>query len=635
MLKRIFVLATLLVGILSFKVTAQVAPTIEWGVPSAQDLFLKTVDYDTSAIAVVLFDKVTYYPDPREGITTTRHCRIKILKPQAIDRFGNREFVYYSKDDQEVVHSIRAQTINPVGNDFKYDVEVLKGKDFYTTALDKEYSQLKFAFPKVHVGSILEFEISTESKNITFPDKWKFQTSIPTLYSELNFVNAPELQYRFVMFGKHLCAKYGSMEESRKWVLENLPALVDDDYLPNSADFTERMVFQLDKTSYGGVVLKDWREIQTDLLSNYKDYIKPTKEMKSLVGEIVKNPSDTLGSIADIYKFIMKSYDWNDEYSFMPDQSYSKFVEKRRGNSAEKNLLLVGMLRAYGLEADPAILSTRHHGSVYKGVPMLSDYNDVVAVLDYRKEPMVIDAVSRNRSVEFVGPELLNVSAYRLSRKNSGWIEIKQKVRSAILYQSNIRFEKNHLCGDLTISMKGYYSTRMIDDYRKKKKNEFASSLIGLQNMNIDSVSVENENDFSKNFQVKIYFTSIDEFNLGGEIQLPLLMNLPFSKNPFTSSNREVPVYISYPFEHIYNCTIKLPEGYKLDDASLSCRHAISNLDTFRIGVNNNESSHELLITSSLKINTIYYDVDKYEILQNFFQNIVSKSSKIITLKKM
>src|SRR5688572_32280610 len=72
--------------------------SIDFGDVSIKDLLSESYSGDTAS-AVILFDvgSLVLEPNSVAGSTLKRHLRIKILKPQAFDEWGNQKF-FVSKD---------------------------------------------------------------------------------------------------------------------------------------------------------------------------------------------------------------------------------------------------------------------------------------------------------------------------------------------------------------------------------------------------------------------------------------------------------------------------------------------------------------------------------------------------------
>lgn len=611
---------------------AQTSKLREWGKFDPAELSLQQVEFDTSAAAVVLFDRATYYTNRYEGLKVVRHKRIKILKSAGINQYGNFNYRYFSRKGSYKISTLRAQTINRT-EDGQIVATPVKNNEMYRQSVDIHRNVLSFAFPAVKVGSILEYEMSTESANLNFPDKWLFQDFIPTLYSEINLVQAPELRYAYAQYGDRLKSKYPRWVDNR-WSLENLPALTLDKYVPNPFDYSERITFQLSKSTYPGIELTDWRMLTDRLLLSYRDYIKNNRDYSKVSADVVGDVADTLEVIQRLYNFVASKYKWDKRYSCFPEKSRKEFMNSMSGNSSEKNLYLVGLLRNVGLEADPAILSTRFHGVVYKKVPILDEYNHLVVAVSYRGNPMILDAASPGRPYSIADEETIGCEGYRLSSSNPGWIRILSSLNTTVKANCSMDFTDGMMRGVLHISFSGHKAIEERAKLKRTTAEEYGAALSNITNITVDSVKVENGDDFTKELKVHVFYSSDVGKMKSEQIHLASMAFVPLMKNPFSVDDRKMPVSLRYPYEFSYEGEIKIPEGYTLDGGLISSNNGISANDTYTISSSYNPENRTIRVSGVLKVGTIFYSSDRYPILRSFFETAVSKSFTSITLKK-
>ena len=94
------------------------------------------------------------------------------------------------------------------------------------------------------------------------------------------------------------------------------------------------------------------------------------------MGEHLKMAREITAGITDaeekakvIYYHVVHKMKWNNVNSLRCTERLAKIYKDSIGNSCEINLLLVDMLRAAGLKADPVLISTREHGMFENSIP--------------------------------------------------------------------------------------------------------------------------------------------------------------------------------------------------------------------------------------------------------------------------
>jgi hypothetical protein len=98
--------------------------------------------------------------------------------------------------NQESISGIKGATYRLVGG--KVQVDKLEKSAIFENKSDKNFTSHKFTLPNVQEGSVVEFTYQIQSNYDTEIPTWRFQHSIPTLWSEY-WVNAPN----FYVFRLH------------------------------------------------------------------------------------------------------------------------------------------------------------------------------------------------------------------------------------------------------------------------------------------------------------------------------------------------------------------------------------------------------------------------------------------------
>src|SRR5690606_17844446 len=108
------------------------------------------------------------------------HAKIKILDPKGFSWADVAIPYYHANGSSEKVLGIRAITHN---GSVKHSV--LK-ESIFDVDSSENWSMIKFTFPQVELGSILEYTYEIQSPYMFHLNGWSFQESIPKLYSQYN-----------------------------------------------------------------------------------------------------------------------------------------------------------------------------------------------------------------------------------------------------------------------------------------------------------------------------------------------------------------------------------------------------------------------------------------------------------------
>ena len=162
--------------LLPFFLTSQVAP--KYGKLSDQEKSILKTELDPGANAIILSD---YGEIDFMGIEVSflRHTRIKILNKNG---FGEANIAIPFMSSEEEIIKIKAQTLEIDGKG-KVKKTKIKKNDFHTVEIGPNIKELRFTFPNVKPGSIIEYEFIKNSNNLITLEEWKFRNNLPTLQS--------------------------------------------------------------------------------------------------------------------------------------------------------------------------------------------------------------------------------------------------------------------------------------------------------------------------------------------------------------------------------------------------------------------------------------------------------------------
>ena len=106
------------------------------------------------------------------------------------------------------------------------------------------------------------------------------------------------------------------------------------------------------------------------------------------------------------------------------------------------------------------------------------------------------------------------------------------------------------------------------------------------------------------------------------------------TENPFKQETREYPIDFIYPSQDKYTVSLTIPDGYAVE--TLPQSKAVSmpdNLASFKYIISNTGNQIQLVYTQ--ENNQAIMGSEAYEVLKNFFKEIVNKQTEKIVLKKI
>ena len=181
---------------------------LPFGDISLEELSNKPYKPDPGADAIILSDiGVASFNYVNEFyVEFDRDVRIRIVNSDGYD-YANIE-IPYSTDDR--IYNFRASTFN-TKNGEKTETKIPK-KSFITEHKNSSSNVLKFNFPDVHEGSIIEYSyiIRLTKSSIYTLIPWRFQSLIPTVLSSLTVTYPEACRYKSVISGSGMDVKVRS-----------------------------------------------------------------------------------------------------------------------------------------------------------------------------------------------------------------------------------------------------------------------------------------------------------------------------------------------------------------------------------------------------------------------------------------
>ncbi|WP_420387187.1 transglutaminase domain-containing protein [Roseivirga sp.] len=664
-MKRTLILIVLLWASL-FTLKAQ-TQKIQLGAPSQEELQMTSFDKDPEAEAVVLYDKGSSYFhfDQERGyvIQFTRTKRIKILTEAGKD-YGNIEIQAYknSADSRERITSFKAFSHNlSLGSVEKREVGL---DDIYEEEINAYWSLFKVAIPNVKPGTIIEYEYVLETPFLSNPPDWKFQNRIPTVYSEYVLNAIPFYEYTFAAQGirrfdyrnsktSSVDRTFGSVVESygrnigsgvkfndviHTFVMKDLPAFRDEEYITSVEDYIQKLDFQLAvvhrPTGSSEELMTDWNTMIATLLDSryigkYMDDSEKAAK-KEILKEIDLGNGSNLEKSISIVNHFKDNYRWNELAGKGTSNKAKDVIESKTGNVGELNLLLIGTLRAAGITAKPVILSTRNNGKIKKEFPYDPAFNYVIVMVEADGKAFLADVTEPLLSFDRIPIRAINDNGLILE-ETAPWIDLRVNPLSQNIRQFEIKLNPESSKASVVLNnqlteFEAYRSKITYDDDTDKIKEYYEKRGFEVT----DEIKTANYNRSRAPYLIQ---TNID-FDLGqldGKLFFSPFLHFPISENNLTQKERTYPIDLIYPISNSYEASILIPEGYEL----------IQNVESYdlstpliSIDVKSEIEGNMLKITGEYTFKKAIYEPNEYSALKNQINLIIEKFNQEVVLEK-
>ncbi|ALJ04937.1 transglutaminase [Pseudalgibacter alginicilyticus] len=632
---------------------------------------------DSSASATYLYKyRKTYFRyDHDEGfqLITDVHQRLKIYNQEGFNYATKEINLYKSGSNEEIFGYLKANTYNLI--DGKIEDEKLDKDGVFKTERSKYYNQVKFTMPNIKEGCIVEFKYQIESPFYSLVDDYEFQNDIPIKKLEAEF-EVPEF-FKFKLNTKGFlpitpkteskndkiiftnktrgsASLYGGVQETSYqtnnldftksityYELTDVPALKDEPYVNNIDNYRSSVKYELSYTEFPNAIPKyyatTWEDVVKKIYesSNFGLELERTGYFEDDIDVLIGSISDPATRAAIIYNFVKTKVKWNKYYGYYTDEGVRKAYKDQVGNVAEINLMLTAMLRYAGLDANPVLVSTRHHGIPL--FPTLDGYNYVISGIETPEGTVLLDATNKYSLPNILPFRALNWEG-RIIRSNGSSAAVNlypnQKSASTIIMMVTLAAD-GLLEGSIRTIKNDHSAMFYREQYNESNKEQFLEKLENKYNgIEISDFTVANESDLLKPIMETYKFSLENQADvIGDKIYFSPLFFLRTKSNPFKLEFREFPVDFGYPQSSVYRISINLPQGYNVESLPDSKAFTLpDNMGTFTYQVVNVVGGLQLTVNE--QINSSIISSQYYTALKEYFKQIIEKQNEQIVLTK-
>lgn len=611
---------------------AQSGKKPKWGEVSQEEIDYKSVFFEPDAGAVVLYEEGTTVIG--NSFQTQVYQRIKILNERGIEA-AEQALRYYSYKNLQSYRKLKAQTLNVENG--KVTAYPVDRKSFFDTDVNEYYNVIKFTFPNIKVGSIIEFEYEFNDETMYYVDAWRFQNPYPTLYSKYEIANKSILDYISVAVGDKIVEYSEKRPTTTSWVLTNLPAYSSMQFLYNQEDMAERLVFQLrgyskqegmyNKETHYKSVLAEWKDLTKQMAQKYTSQKNPgyAKEIASSIPDGA-NEAETL---KNVYEYFKKNYTWNRFIGIDPFQTGRETGKTKTGNSTDLNLLLNTVLAAKGFDAEMVLLSTRLNGKIITSYPYLRQFNNTANLVRLPDgNSFLIDASDMKYDLGFAGLKNYNDLMLEAKEGNDKFFIINPPLSEFSSLQNYV-FKDGKFMYTQTDRKTGYFK------YQQKDGKEGVETTSALSNA-LDISFTEIRTDKADRDGQELLRISYESEESGGSsffsVQNPLNSVVQYYK--LTENERHRPLEFSFPFLYKIDAVIDIPEGFKAEiPAGYNANRGIGSGD-MQFVQSAEIKDGKLLMHTEFFIGKPSFS-ESYKHIKSFFETVNLDASKGILIKKL
>jgi hypothetical protein len=606
---------------------AEANVTSKFGEVPMEELTMKSYARDTSAAAIILFDKgSTVLTSLQSGhLTYKRHVRIKIFRKEAFEDWVNvtlfSERGTFSKL-QGITYNLEEESV------IKSEID---DKTIFKTRFNKYIDEIRFTLPDVREGSVIEY--SYIIKGEIGVSHWQFQYSIPVVFSEYTVEVPSFFNMNYTIKGL-ISPTYEIKNWTKKWVLTDIPAFKAEPFMPNEDDFVSSVKFSFSGSTWKAITERLWAD--ENFGRTVTGIVPSASFLKKEAEKITAGLTNTRQKIIAIHQYVKDHLEWDGTEDIYAAANLKDNFKSKKGTAADINLAMASMLHKVGVRVEMVLLSTRGNGSVRTHYPSTRQFNYTICRAYGDTTEYLLDATEKYLPWNVLPERCLNGIGLSISEEKYSWINIESKAKARIVAGMDLILNANGvLQGKLTYNRSEYAANEMRKHFHKKGKERYVSDFVKKhQSWNILNSEFLNLEDNEKSV-FEVHEISIEDHGITTDefMYIDPFIIFKEDENPFKIEKRQFPIDFGVRTEKGYVTNIIIPDGYLVDEIP-PAKLMVLPKNKGKFSYNVTQTGNRLTVVSNIQINERIFMQDEYPGLREFYNRIVAKQAEQIVLKK-
>ncbi len=640
--------------------------------------------FDFGDIDIKKIPKASDYPDAngiyliKEGYykidrisTFSEHVIFKVLT-EGGKRYANVKVRFWT--DSEIL-DLHARTIKANGEIVAVkDSTIYEVSDFPDYVLYADNKAKVFTFPSVDTGCVMEYYYTLGIKGPYVP-QWYFQATEPILVAKFSYDVPKYFGFNYVystIEGVDINKEIMDTQNENRgtFTTRNLPAIKEEPLSPTNADKSSWLLMSwksitlpfLGEISSGQ---ESWFQIGKNYSKMFDEILAKDKSLKSKARDLVARCAGDDACIRLISDYIARNFRYVavevKGHSIFP-HAPGKVMENQYGDCKDLAGLMIGLLRASGIDAYPVLARTKDAGKLIQEFPTYNQFNHVIVAipLKYFKDEMsVVGAVvygekefTDEDDVVIVDP---TVSTLPLGKTHQG-IQNTQAVlcagdnsRLISLPGANMRdnfvFSQNTFSagtdtyeGNIKLRMEGEDAVLVRNGLRRSNYQENLKFIHHYMDgypvqVNVDTFTVNAIDEFGSPLEICINFSEKGSMQqVGKQLFIPLM--LPAVEDfdvLYNSSDRQFSIRFPYPYIQNDKLCIAIPTGFKV--SSLPERES-EKTDWIEYSCASYISGDTAFINRSVAVKVCDIPKDNFVEIKALAKKILDSNQKILILSR-
>lgn len=622
---------------------------------SAEDFIQGSYEKDPDASAVILYDygNTFFSLDTRSGsfyYMFEKKIRIQILNEDGFSWADLSVPLLHFNGARESMSGFRGHVHNLDGNQVRSTR--IRSRDGMTERTSDNLRTIKFSFPDIQPGSIIEYRYTIRSPFLYNLPTWQFQYGVPVEYSEYNLQLPEFYNYQFYMQGYESLdvaeqevsslTSVSASATSYKWVMTDVPAMRREPFTSNIRNYLSMIRFELSSIMFPGrpptPYTTSWFDIDRRLREDedFGGFLAGSRQLRREMESLDIGTGSEMERITAALNYIHDNIRWNGRRGFYTSGSPRSVLREGAGNSADVNLMLVTLLRELELDANPVISSTRDNGIILRTFPTMSRLNYVLAAVKLDNDELILlDATDRFLPPGMIPRRALNGEGRLISEEGATWVALETGFVSHEKIDYHFTIAPNgEVTGTSRAELSDYAAYAVRHNLESKGSlDEYIESLQkDAPGKEIISLTIHHEEELDQPIIKEMELALSDIFTYAGDMILftPMLFEA-MEENPLRIEERKYPVDYGVPFREDTTMVFDIPEGFEIDFLPEPAQVNLGNQAGFSYSISLNEDN-QIVVHYHFEIGKSMFLPSDYQALQELYGTMVEKQNEQVVL---
>lgn len=585
---------------------------------------------------------------------TVNNYRLKVYTANGVKALDVLHLPYEKGESRIVDFAARVTnpdgTVFELGKDDLYERTLLEDEDFKGNAKS-------FSLPHLEVGSIVDYTwAESEEYGIGGPIFEPLEERWPTL--KLRIEIKPAEQWSSTLRGFNCDLNFEQTDKGSFLVSgERLAAFKREPYSPSRLDYSPWVFLLYVRDGDMLENQKFWNSRAEDLWSDTKQYVKPKQSaVKRLAAELFEGAADAEEKLHRAFEYCTKEiknvsavrsgYTSEERDKLKDVDSPGETIKRGYGSGLDVSRLFASLAVVAGFEARLARAGNSDFMSFNPSVLNLwMNFPEEVVVLRKSEDApwRFFDLGYDYLPFETLDSDCISVPAL-VAGKGKAKLQYTPSVDSSFSvvtrYAELALSEFGDLSGTVSIEYSGYKGLaqkRYYDDLSDKEREERFTAKLKRQ-FSLCTVS---------DFKMEGIFTRNEPLVVSYRIEIPnygegLGKRVFFQPNifeygeeaMFTDDERKTEIVFPFPWEEYDEIWIRLPEGFKLEEAASPGRPVRTEFLEYYTTFASNKEGTKMRCRRELKVKGNGFLASGYTAIKGFFQGVNAQDTHILALAK-